>query len=379
MSFLDTIKERVSEVVDSLQSGSINSVAGIDIGSSAIKIVQLKKTAGSAVLETYGSVSLAPYAKGVPGDVVPMSEELIVAAITDLLKDARITTANVVVAIPASASLLFTVQIPPVPESEYAPVITNEARKYIPVPLAEVSLDWWVLPTVGVSSAQPAISSEVQKTFLNVLVAAIQTQVMKGYQSIIQKANLKARAYEIELFSHVRSLIHHELGTVMIVDIGATGTRVGIVHEGIIRKTHIIHRGSQYVTSAIRQSLGITFEEAEALKKKNGLLVQTANEQAMQATKVIETSTAYITSELTGFLSQYEREAGETIEKVILAGGGSELPGLIEHLQTLFPVKVSKADPFNKTQYPEFLGTMLQTIGPEFSAATGLALRMVQS
>ena len=378
MGFLDTLKERVSEVVTSLQTGALDSVAGIDIGSSAIKVVQLKRSAGTAVLETYGSVSLAPYAKGAAGDVVPMTEELIVTAINDLLRDARITTKNVIVSIPASASLLFSVKIPPVPESEYAPVITNEARKYIPVPLAEVSLDWWVLPANDLQSADATNTTNDQRTFLNVLVAAIQTQIMSGYESIVKKANLQARAYEIELFSQVRSLIHHELGTVMIIDIGALATRVGIVHEGVIRKTHIIHRGSQYISSAIRQSLGVSFEEAEALKKKNGMLAQAGNERATQALKVIETSVAYITAELTGFLSQYERESHETVEKIILAGGGSEMSGLIEHLQTAFPVTVTKANPFSKTEYPEFLDTMLRTIGPEFSVATGLALRMVQ-
>lgn len=318
MSFLDSLKSRVAEITSSLQMGATDTLVGIDIGSSAIKAVQVRRSAGKVTLETYGSVSLAPYAGGVAGDVVPVTEEIVAQAITDLIKDARITAQSVVVAIPASASLLFTVHIPPVPESQYAPVITNEARKYIPVPLAEVSLDWWVLPE---SSAIPVTESDKPQAHatLTALVAAIQTQVMKGYQSIVQKIQLKSTGFEIELFSQVRSLVRRELGTIMLVDVGASATRIGVVHEGIVRKTYIIHRGSQYISQSIAQSLGISFAEAEALKKKYGMQGEVGNERAESAKRIVETGVAYIAGELTGFLSQYERESHETVEKVIIA------------------------------------------------------------
>ncbi len=378
MSFLDTLKARVDEITSSLKMGATDTLVGIDIGSSAIKAVQLRRSAGKVTLETYGSVSLAPYANATAGDVVPVTEEIVIKAITDLIRDARITAQSAVIAIPASASLLFTVHIPPVPESQYAPVITNEARKYIPVPLAEVSLDWWVLPeSVGSTVSADAAKPEAHTT-LTALVAAIQTQVMKGYQSIVQKIQLKSMGFEIELFSQVRSLVKREIGTVMLVDVGASATRIGIVREGIVRKTYIIHRGSHYISQSIAQSLGISFAEAEELKKKFGMHGEPNNERAQSAQKIVETSISYVTGELTGFLSQYERESHEAVEKVIVGGGGSELVGFIEHLGTLFTVPVAKADPFNKTDYPEFLNGMLQTIGPEFTVATGLALRVVQ-
>src|SRR3989344_3130059 len=118
------------------------SVLGIDIGASAIKIVQLKRKGGKAILETYGALSLGPYAKVEIGRATNLPVETVITALTDILREAKTTTKRGGLAIPFGASLMSIIEMPMVPEKQLAQMIPIEARKYIPVPISEVSLDW---------------------------------------------------------------------------------------------------------------------------------------------------------------------------------------------------------------------------------------------
>lgn len=122
------------------------SVIGVDIGSSAIKIVQLKKVRGTAVLETYGALALGPYAKQDIGRAVNLPEPQMIEALKTLVREARITSPDAGIAIPFGASLMPLVEMPALGEKELAQIIPIEARKYIPVPINEVEFDWWVIP-----------------------------------------------------------------------------------------------------------------------------------------------------------------------------------------------------------------------------------------
>ena len=125
-----------------------NSVIGIDIGSSSIKVVQLRKKGAQAVLETYGELSLGPYGDVAVGQATNLSQEKIILALHDVLveKEVNITTNLCGIAIPYSSSLMSVVEMPDVPKSELEGMIPIEARKYIPVPISEVSLDWSISP-----------------------------------------------------------------------------------------------------------------------------------------------------------------------------------------------------------------------------------------
>ena len=122
------------------------SVLGIDIGSSALKVVQVKKKHGRAVLETYGELALGPYATIEVGRAVSLPAEKMIEAIKDLMREAKTTTVQCGTALPLSASLITFVTIPQVPEKQIGEVVAIEARKYIPVPLNEVLLDYSVIP-----------------------------------------------------------------------------------------------------------------------------------------------------------------------------------------------------------------------------------------
>ena len=135
-SFKKIISEWLTNLSNAFKSNKLsNDALGIDIGSSSIKIVQLKKKSGKAVLETYGVLSLGPYGNTEVGTVTNLKTEDIARALIDVMKESNVTTKSAVIAIPSLSSLIFTLSLPSeIDESQLSKIIPIEARKYIPVP-----------------------------------------------------------------------------------------------------------------------------------------------------------------------------------------------------------------------------------------------------
>ena len=234
------VKGLMGKLGDILKSSKGGSVLGIDVGSSAIKVVQIKKEGAKAILETYGSIALAPYAEGVVGQVIPIPEEALVKALLDLFKEANVTTKNSAMSIPASASLVFLVELPgSVDEKQLPEIIHNEARRYIPVPITEVAMDWWMVPKrplddVTDDSVKPS-KSDIKEEKTKVLVAAIHNEALEKYKSLVNDAKIDTDFFEIEMFGSVRSTLGQDLGTNMIFDMGASKTKISIVDRGVIQ------------------------------------------------------------------------------------------------------------------------------------------------
>src|SRR3989344_1438891 len=129
-----------------LFQGGGGSALGIDFGSSAVKVVQLRKTHGHAVLETYGELAVGPYGNAEIGQSVRLSVTRMSEALTDVLRESKVSGRDCGVAIPISSSLVTTIEMPLVDDKQFAQMVPIEARKYIPVPISEVALDWWVIP-----------------------------------------------------------------------------------------------------------------------------------------------------------------------------------------------------------------------------------------
>jgi len=123
-----------------------DSVIGVDIGSSSIKVVQLRRDKGVAVLETYGEIALGPYAGLEIGQVVSLSTKKIITALQDVIREANVTSKVGGISIPFTSSLVTMIRMPALPVEQLEKMIPIEARKYIPVPINEVSLDWFIVP-----------------------------------------------------------------------------------------------------------------------------------------------------------------------------------------------------------------------------------------
>jgi len=346
----------------------------IDIGSSAIKVVQLKKENGKAVLETYGVLSLGPYGETEIGSVTNLKTESIAQALIDVMKESNVTTKSASISIPSLSSLIFTISLPSkVDESQLPKIIPTEARKYIPVPISEVTLDWFVIPEEVESFENDKNNISTTKDKIEVLVVAIHNEILTKYQDILQKTDLHSDSFEMEIFSNIRSSFNHDLAPVLLIDFGASKTKISIVETGIVRVFHVVNRGSQDISRNISQSLNISFEEAEKLKRSVGLDPKVDP----KAEKIIRLVIDYIFSDINSVVLSYKKKYNKNISKVILVGGGSLLKGLLDYTKENFKIDVVYANPFSKTEAPAFLEPILKVSGPEFSVALGLALRQL--
>lgn len=342
------------------------SVIGVDIGSSSLKVVQLRRDGATAVLETYGELALGPYAGAEVGQATNLPAEKIAETLRDLLKEANITTNNAGISIPFSRTLLTLVELPRRDDpNEQKTVIELEARKYIPVPVSEVQLDWFIVP-------EPTPEGAPTPQKVKVLLVAVHNDELALLEGVVRGANLAASFFEIEIFSTIRSVVDEPVKPVVVLDIGASATKVYVVEHGVIAVSHNIPQGGQDVTRTIASSQGMPIAKAEALKKAEGFSNGTIDRRS------IELVYARVFAEAQRVVAQFETARSAKVETVILTGGGGVTKELAGYAQSLFSVEVKVADPFGKTQAPAFMRPVLQEIGPEFAVAVGLALRKLE-
>ncbi len=346
-------------------SKKIQSVIGVDIGSSSLKVVQLRREGGAAVLETYGELALGPYAGVEVGQATNLPAAKIAETLIDLMREAKVTTKDAGISIPFSRSLLTLVELPRrESETEQKTVIELEARKYIPVPVSEVQLDWFIIPEPLSEGAEPP--SKVQ-----VLLVAVHNDALTLLEGVIRESALEAAFYEIEIFSTIRSVVDEPVKPVLVLDIGASATKVYVVEHGVVALSHNIPSGGQDVTRTIATSSGISVGNAETLKKEHGFEKGSGSYDQ----RSIELVFSRIFDEAKRALNQYETAKGKKVACLVLTGGGGVTKELAAYAKTIFSVEVRIADPFAKTQAPAFMRPVLEAIGPEFAVAVGLALR----
>jgi type IV pilus assembly protein PilM len=348
-----------------------NSVLGIDIGSSAIKIVQLRKKKGRAILETYGELALGPYGGTEMGRATNLSTDKLIEALNDVLKESNTTTKFAGMSIPLTSSFITFIRMPAMDDRKLAEMVPIEARKYIPVPISEVIMDWWVIPKEDqIPGEENKVSNP--KDSIDVLVVVIHNEAMNKFQDIANKASVATSFFEIEIFSTIRAVIEPGLQAQMICDMGAGTTKLYIVERGILRNSHTINRGSQDITLAISKALSISVAEAENLKRTFGL---NAPAEQKELKDIITLTLDYIFYEANRVLLNYQKRSNQSISKVILTGGGALLPGFKDLASTNFQTEVMMGSPFSKVETPAFLNDVLKQAGPEFAVAVGAAIR----
>jgi type IV pilus assembly protein PilM len=350
------------------------SVLGVDIGSSSLKVVQLRKERGQAVLETYGELALGPYGGSEVGQATNLSAEQITETLKDLLREAKVTTKSCGVSIPFARSLLTLVNLPyradPV---EQKTVIELEARKYIPVPMSEVQLDWFVVPKADPTQFVEGDSHNTLAPHetIEVLLVAVHNDELLLLQKVAQGADLVASFYEIEIFSTIRAVVEEHVKPVMVLDVGAASTKTYVIEHGVVALSHAISTGSQDITRAISVSGNLSIARAEVLKKEEGL----GGAGALGSPELVFSR---IFSEARRVLMQYETAHKKSITSIVLTGGGGVTKELGAYAKKIFSIDVHVANPFIKTEAPAFMRPILEEIGPEFAVAVGLALRKLE-
>lgn len=373
ISIFDNLFKKISETFSSKPQGS--SVLGVDIGASSIKIVQLASKGGQAVLQTYGEIALGPYAKTEIGRATNLDSKKLAEALTDVLKESGSSTRNSALSIPVRFSMVSVFKMPDLQKKQLEKMVPVEARKYIPVPISEVTLDWFVIPNLDEREEDGSLKDK-KKGNVEVMMVAIHNDILANYSNIVDSANLETSFFEIEMFSTARAVLDSGyLTPVMIVDIGAGATKVYITERGIVRDSHIIGHGSQDLTLNLAKNLGIDVEYAERLKRNYG---KNQINQDKQIAENVDSVFNPIFSRANEVLLKFEKKYNKNVSRVIMVGGGSLLTGISDKAQKYFGIETVSGNPFEKVQTPAFLEPVLAKTGVMFAGAIGLALRKLQ-
>ncbi len=310
------------------------------------------------------------------GRATQLPNEKLSEIIIDLLKESNTTTKSGGLSISIGSSFIVFMKLPTSNEAELKEMIPIEARKYIPVAISEVTLDWWVIPKDESTVSEFQNGAEVrEETGSEVLLVVIHNDALTKNREIQKTVGLADSFSEVEIFSSLRSSVDASLSPQMLMDFGAGSTKVFVVEKGVLKASHVINRGAQDITSALSKSLNISYEEAEKMKRAQGILPGTTgvNVQGVSAITI-----DYIFAEVGRFIFGYEKKYGKKISGAVLTGGGALLKGIKEKAENSLGVPVTIADPFSRVEYPAFLENVLKDAGPEFAVSIGLAIRQLQ-
>ena len=341
---------------------------GLDIGPSAIKVVQLRLEKEKIFLETYGEIATGPYAGFEPGQSAVLGDEKVLQAIADLFQAAKITTKNAGISIESSGAFISLIQVPNATDDELGRIIPLEARKYLPLPVAEVQLDFWRVP-----KGNGTQTTDEKRT--DIVLAAVTNVVIEKYQRFATSLGLEKPVFEVEGFSALRSTLR-EKGLILFVDLGSDYTTLTLVRDGVIFDMHTISKGSLVSTIQLSQALSVPVAVAEEAKRKFGYTGDPANPYLKEVMKL---SSYPLFGEIARLLLMYERKYNQVIDGIIIGGGGARTPGVLETFHESVQTKARLASPFDQVEVPEFLKGMINNVGPSYTVACGLALKKLLS
>lgn len=359
-----SLKKIFSGLSEKTASGPLSTV-GIDIGGSTVKVVELEETPKAVTLRTYGELQLGPYEGKPLGEVVTLNEQHRIEAVTDVLREAGVSSRHGTLAMPLSASFLTVISLPSTinPGEDLATRVPVEARKYVPLPLTDVTLDWNELPSLGDKAAPQ-----------EVMIAAVENRALEEYRSLLTAISMTAEPSEIEAFSLLRSIWRENDTTMALIDIGARAAKLYIARDGILERLHRVGQGGQEITRRLATELKVPFEDAENQKRS----YDRSTPAGAQIYKVTATVLENPLAEFRRLIEQYEARVGSPIGRIVLGGGVAATPYFAEFAQDRLGRQLDIANPFAKVAYPAFLEDTLKSIGPSFGVALGAALRQFQ-
>lgn len=337
-------------------------VVGIDIGSVAMKVVEVENRKGVLTLTTYGELQVGPYVNKDVGESCVLDQEPQKNAVIDILRESAVHAKSAVFAMPLSSSFLTIMSLEAEADEDVSSRIRVEARKYIPVPVTDVTLDWAELTTGGKGKTR------------DILLAAIQNDELAKLQALMSSINMNHQPTEIESFSTVRSLFVEGEGSVATIDLGGGTSKLYVTKGGLLQRMHRVRAGGAMVTSRVASLLDVTFAEAELKKREFGKDDREAKDIQKVATSTYERPLM----EFKRVIDQYEGKVGEKIERIELTGGVALMTGMKPIVEDTLQREVEFADPFAKLAFPAFMEDTVTSIGPIFSVALGAALRVFE-
>ena len=347
--------------------GKPKSQLGVDIGSSNIKIAQLRPKDNQFVLETYGIVNVSYQIanKDSVGSVNETAE-----ALKNLLAKAGVTTKKVVASLPNNSVFTSVIDMPKMSDSELTSAIEFEAKKYIPLPLPEVRLSWSIIQDRKTKITKNTNLGELKpsENRIKVLLTAVPTVVIDNYLKVFKLADLEVLALEIEALALIRSLVGDDVENTILIDIGSKSTSINLIDSGYLRLSKNLNVGGETITTSIAQSLNVNTARAEQFKKDFGL-----NTEQQQIPQIMRPILDIIKNEAGQLINLFESR-GQRINKILLTGGGVKLPSLKDYFGSLGKT-VIMADPWSRVSYPSDLKALIEPLAPNLAVAVGLAMR----
>lgn len=338
---------------------------GLDISSTSVKLLEISRSGDRYRVESYGVEPLPPNAvvEKTITDVEGVGE-----AIGRLVARAKPATKQVAVAVAGSTVITKLIEMEAgLSDDEREQQIRSEADQYIPYPLDEVSLDFEV---------QGPVQGNPER--VEVLIAASRTENVDLRKDALQIGGLVTKVVDVEAYAMERAYkliapqIESEDGTqstVAVVDVGATMTTLNVLRGGKIIYTREQLFGGKQLTEEIQRRYGLSFEEA-GLAKKQGGLPDDYEAEVLEPFK--EAIVQQITRSLQFFFSASQFS---DVNHIVLAGGTSSIPGLVDLVQTKIGTPAIVANPFvNMALSSKVSAAAITNDAPSLMIACGLAL-----
>jgi type IV pilus assembly protein PilM len=340
---------------------------GVDIGTASLKMSELEEKEGRiflanyGILETYGHLIRVNSAIQTSG--LKVMEKETAELVKDLLRQMKPKARDAVASIPSFAAFTALIDVPAMSKEELSQAIAYQARALVPLPAADVSLDWM---KVGAYEDEKGIKKE------EILLISVPNEQIERYRHIFRLAGLNLLSVEVEGLSLARLLTLDDPTTSLIIDIGARSTAILIAEKGFLKYVGQTDFAGNSLTQALANGLGISVERAEMLKRQKGLL-GTGGEYALST--LMATHLDVILSEVKRVRDIYQKNYRGRPEKAILSGGGANLLGIEKYVSDSLGLPAIKADPFSRIALaPEFY-PLAPEIGASLSVSLGLSIK----
>ncbi len=331
---------------------------GLDIGTSAVKVVQLREAAGGWTLTAFASAPLPPdaIAEGVIKD-----PPAVVDAIREAVAKAGITSREAAIGISGRELITKKVQMPEVPAKELRDAVQLEAEHHIPFAFDEVFLDYHVVSRQG--------------GVMELIVVAVKKSKVNEYVAVVQEAGLEPAIVDVDVFALGNQFEHNypddSADAVALIDVGASVMKTNVVRGGTSIFARDVPFGGNHYTQAIADRLHTTFDEAERAK------VGTSTDIAPDAiVPALEAVSRDLSLELRRTFDYFGSTSdSDRIGRIVMSGGTARLPGVTDYLSSAWKIPVEVARPLERIDVDSALLEEASAAGPALAVGVGLALR----
>ena len=339
-------------------------VVGLDIGSSAVKAVELKPAGKGHKVVAFGSEPIPPDSI-VDGAIIDSSA--VADAIKRLFSNKAFKTKDVAASLSGNAVIVKKISLPAMTEAELSESIQWEAEQYIPFDIQDVNLDYQILNPAGEGGQ------------MDVLLVAAKKEKIADYTGVISQAGRTPVIVDIDAFA-LQNAFEVNYGfdanqVVVLLNAGASAININILTGDMSVFTRDISMGGNAYTEAVQKELNLPFDTAEALKKGHPPVDGPAFEDVRP---VLHAMTENVLLEIQKTFDFFKATASsDHIHRIILSGGASRVDGFAETLHERFGTPVEQFDPFKKVAFePGRLGIQdPESVVPTAAVAVGLALR----